>query len=38
MINSIRDHHFFDKILNTDSIVIDLGAYLGEFSREISNK
>jgi FkbM family methyltransferase len=35
---SIRDHHFCADPLGNHSVVVDLGAYLGEFSAEISRR
>lgn len=35
-IKNIRGHHLLDTYLDSDSVVIDLGAYLGDFSRIIS--
>ena len=35
---SIRDHHFFATPICARSIVVDLGAHLGEFSTEISRR
>lgn len=35
---SLRGHHFYQKNLNPDSIVIDLGAHRGEFSKQISER
>jgi FkbM family methyltransferase len=35
---SIRDHHFFAAPIDAQSIVVDLGAHLGEFSTEISRR
>lgn len=34
---SLRGHHFYANLLNSNSIVVDLGSHLGEFSRETSN-
>ena len=36
-ISESRGHHFYAKQLNEDSIVVDLGAHLGEFSTEVSD-
>ena len=35
---SIVDHHFLSNPLGANSIVVDLGAHLGEFSTEISRR
>lgn len=34
---SFHDHHFYGAALNQDSIVVDLGANIGEFSYQVSN-
>lgn len=36
-ISESRGHHFYTKKLGKDSIVLDLGSHLGEFSTEVSN-
>lgn len=33
---SIRDHHFYANLINSDSIIVDLGSHVGQFSSEIS--
>ncbi|MEL7357718.1 MAG: FkbM family methyltransferase [Cyanobacteria bacterium J06560_6] len=33
---SIRGHHFFADLITSNSIVLDLGAHLGQFSQEVS--
>ncbi|WP_158516592.1 FkbM family methyltransferase [Scytonema hofmannii] len=33
---SIRGHHFYANLIKSDSVVIDLGAHLGQFSHEVS--
>jgi FkbM family methyltransferase len=35
---SLFDHHFLSTPIDTESIVVDLGAHLGEFSAEISRR
>lgn len=35
---SIESHHFFDDGLNENSVVVDLGAYKGAFSREMEER
>ena len=37
-ISESRGHHFYTKKLGEDSVVLDLGSHLGEFSAEISSK
>lgn len=32
-----NDHYFYSPLINHDSIIVDLGAHIGEFSRQISN-
>lgn len=34
---SLRGHHFYANLVNSNSIIVDLGSHLGEFSREVSN-
>ncbi|MBW4545025.1 MAG: FkbM family methyltransferase [Symplocastrum torsivum CPER-KK1] len=34
---AIRGHHFYANLINSDSIVLDLGAHLGQFSSEVSD-
>jgi len=36
MLKNIRGHHFFDDNINSESKVIDLGAYKGDFAKGIS--
>ncbi|BAZ10112.1 hypothetical protein NIES4071_19260 [Calothrix sp. NIES-4071] len=33
---SLRGHHFYANLINHNSIVVDLGSHLGEFSHQIS--
>ena len=35
---SLRGHHFLATAINHDSVVVDLGAHLGEFSSEMSTR
>src|SRR5215212_3687717 len=35
---SLRGHHFLATAINPDSVVVDLGAHLGEFSSEMSTR
>lgn len=34
---SIRGHHFYANLVDSHSVVIDLGSHLGQFSHEVSN-
>jgi FkbM family methyltransferase len=34
---AIRDHHFYANLINSESVVIDLGSHLGQFSSEVSD-
>lgn len=34
---SVRGHHFYANLVNSNSTVIDLGSHLGEFSNQVSN-
>lgn len=34
---SIRGHHFYANLINSDSVVVDLGSHLGQFSHQVSN-
>lgn len=33
---AVRDHHFYANLINSESVVIDLGSHLGQFSSEVS--
>ncbi len=35
---SIRGHHFYPGLISADSTIVDLGAHLGDFSHELSNR
>ncbi|KAF3884591.1 MULTISPECIES: FkbM family methyltransferase [Nostocales] len=35
---SIRGHHFYANLVNSNSVVLDLGAHLGQFSHEVSQQ
>jgi FkbM family methyltransferase len=34
---AVRDHHFYANLINSESVVIDLGSHLGQFSSEVSS-
>jgi FkbM family methyltransferase len=34
---SIRGHHFYANLINHNSIVVDLGSHLGQFSHQVSS-
>lgn len=35
-LHSVRGHHFYAELINSDSVVVDLGSHLGQFSSEIT--
>lgn len=36
-LRSVRGHHFLSNLIHENSVVVDLGAHLGQFSHEVSN-
>ncbi len=38
LFNELRDHHFYQPAINQESIIVDLGANLGDFSEQISKE
>ncbi|NET07880.1 MAG: FkbM family methyltransferase [Symploca sp. SIO2B6] len=34
---SVRGHHFYANLINSNSVVVDLGSHLGQFSHQVSN-
>jgi len=37
LLHSFRGHHCYTKIISSNSVIVDLGAHLAQFSHEISN-